>query len=99
MNEVVEYYISTVEAARAWALVFMIYSTFTQSFDHHCIGQDVTIDIPELPDSSDPILLKNLKPIDDSSPDLSPLCGDAPLAFEIGLSALKSFYTPFHYVS
>jgi hypothetical protein len=44
----------------------------------------VTINIPELPDSFDPILLKNLKPIDDSSPDLSPLCGDVPLAFEIG---------------
>jgi hypothetical protein len=44
----------------------------------------VTINIPELPDSSDPILLKNLKPIDDSSPDLSPLYGDAQLAFEIG---------------
>ena len=62
----------------------MICPAFTQSFDRHCIGQDVTINIPELPDSSDPILLKNLKPIDDSSPDLSPLRGDAQLAFEIG---------------
>jgi len=62
----------------------MICPAFTQSFDCHCIGQDVTINIPELPDSSDPILLKNLKPIDDSSPDLSPLRGDAQLAFEIG---------------
>jgi hypothetical protein len=43
----------------------------------------VTINIPELPDSSDPIQLKNLKPIDDSYPDLTPLCGDAQLAFEI----------------
>jgi hypothetical protein len=44
----------------------------------------VTINIPERPDSFDPVLLKNLKPIDDSSPDLSPLCEDAQLAFEIG---------------
>jgi hypothetical protein len=62
----------------------MICPAFTHSFGRHYIGQDVTTDIPELPDSSDPIPLKNLKPRDDSSPDLSPLCGDARLAFEIG---------------
>ena len=44
----------------------------------------MTINILELPDSFDPVLLKNLKPIDDSFPDLSPLCEDAQLAFEIG---------------
>ena len=70
----------------------MICSTFTQSFDLHWIGQDVTINIPERPDSFDPVLLKNLKPIDDSFPDFSPLREDAQLAFEIGWSALKSFY-------
>jgi hypothetical protein len=62
----------------------VICPAFTQSFDRHGIGQDVTINIPEHPDSSDPILLKNLKPTDDSSPDLSPLCGADQLAFEIG---------------
>jgi hypothetical protein len=61
-----------------------ICSTFTQSFDRHCIGQDVTINIPERSDSFDPVPLKNLKPIDDSSPDLSPICEVAQLAFEIG---------------
>jgi len=44
----------------------------------------VTINIPELPGSFDPVLLKNLKPIDDSSPEFSPLRGDSQLAFEIG---------------
>ena len=62
----------------------MICSAFMQSFGFHLIGLDLTISIPELPDSFDPVLLKNLKPIDDSSPDLSPLCEDAQLAFEIG---------------
>jgi len=59
-------------------------STFTQFFDLHCIGWDVTKNIPELPDSFDPVLLKNLKPIDDSSPEFSPLREEAQLAFKIG---------------
>ena len=42
--------------------------------DRNCIGQDVTIDNLELQHSSDPILLENLKPVDDRYPDLSPLC-------------------------
>jgi hypothetical protein len=45
---------------------------------------DVTINIPELPDSFDPVLLKNLKLIGDSSPKFSPLREDTQPAFEIG---------------
>lgn len=84
IKEVVQKFISTVEAARNWASIRMNCSTFTQFFDLHCIGREVTINILELPDSFDPVLLKNLKPIDDSSPEFSPLRGDSQLAFEIG---------------
>jgi len=55
-----------------------------QSFGLHLIGLDVTISIPELPDSFDPVLLKNLKPIGNNSPEFSPLREDAQPAFEIG---------------
>jgi len=44
----------------------------------------VTISIPELPDSFDPVMLKILRPIGDSFPEFLPLREDAQPAFEIG---------------
>jgi hypothetical protein len=55
-----------------------------QSFDLHRIGLDVTINIPELPDSFDPVQQENLKPISDNFPESSPFLEDAQPAFEIG---------------